>query len=167
MKYIFILSILIGTVSVMSAQVELERQVISPAGHLYEGNEFQISATMGESIVSTAISGSFVITQGFQQNLETGTTATEHLQKTSVDYKLFPNPTSDQIHVVLSTDQETNLVIRLSDLLGNQLGRRDFSNQKAMSTQFDVSRLPSGSYIVSITDGRGQAHISKQIQVIH
>ncbi len=167
MKYIFILSILISSVSILSAQVQLERQIISPAGQLYEGNESQISATMGEAIVNTAISGSFVITQGFQQTFDSGTTSAADVQRINADFLLYPNPTSDYISVTVSAEEELEIVIRLQDMLGNQLATRVFQQQNQLTAKFDVSDLPAGSYIVSIGDRSGLSHISKQIQVIH
>ena len=58
----------------ISAQVQLERQVISNMGTDQTGTSIGIFSTVGEMIVSTENTSNNIYTQGFQQDLTVDST---------------------------------------------------------------------------------------------
>lgn len=53
--------------TLLSAQVQLERQVIGASGSESSSASLKISSTVGETAVETAVNPNFIYTQGFQQ----------------------------------------------------------------------------------------------------
>ena len=100
----------------------LERQVISSAGSFSTAGGITLSSTVGEVAVTTMIAGTVVLTQGFQQPNPEDFTAVPDEQKINLNYKIYPNPTSDQLVVEFTADKPTELSIQLFDLNGKNYG---------------------------------------------
>lgn len=71
---------------------------------------------------------------------------TNHL-KVSSPIILFPNPSNDHLSI-LTLGYTGNLMVRITDLLGNLVGQTPISSESVM----DVSNFKSGVYIISIYD---------------
>lgn len=74
MKQITNISILLLLVlsSVSYGQVQLGRQVIGTTGGYATGGSISVSSTVGEAVIQTKVSASFILTQGFQQTYKGG-----------------------------------------------------------------------------------------------
>lgn len=70
------------------------------------------------------------------------------------DFKLYPNPVSDQFNLVFKTNVN-NLIIEITDLTGKIVySENDRKNILANQTQIiDVSELNSGIYVCKISNG--------------
>lgn len=73
----------------------------------------------------------------------------------SVDYKIYPNPTFDILNIEL--ENSTNLKIEIYDLLGKKAV--SFLNQKTM----DISNLQNGIYLMKILDQDNNKFFTKRI----
>ncbi|MBL7783882.1 MAG: T9SS type A sorting domain-containing protein [Saprospiraceae bacterium] len=68
--------------------------------------------------------------------------------------KVFPSPTSDRIHLNFSTPEETDLLIRVTDVTGQQVIEQQISAQKGrQSTTLSLQTLPAGVYLLTMSDG--------------
>jgi hypothetical protein len=67
----------------------------------------------------------------------------------SIDFKLYPNPTSDFI-VIENTDRHKIKKIALNDVTGKTV----FSTTEAIET-INLSALSKGIYLISITSEQG------------
>lgn len=75
--------------------------------------------------------------------------------------ELMPNPiTTDEhlkVNIQLSSTQQTKVMLRLCDLVGNVLHTRTVeADAENIQLELDVASLPSGIYIVNIFDGMTQ-----------
>lgn len=81
--------------------------------------------------------------------------------------KVYPNPISDQINLILRMDRESNLSVKIMDLLGNEVVT--LSNERIASGEQTKSytipnRLNSGIYFLKIVSG--SETIVKRISVL-
>lgn len=145
-KNILLFSLLLLSLSSLSAQT-LSRQVISATG----SSNNQLSYTLGEPVIETAIGGSFILTQGFQQPDGTTVNVKKPIQ-VKIDYKLYPNPAHDKVILELNSTSLLNLKVDIVDMAGKQVQKAEairFEGKK--KNQFDVSGFASGSYLMRIT----------------
>jgi hypothetical protein len=66
--------------------------------------------------------------------------------------KIYPNPTTDQFTVELSSQSLSKSQIEIIDITGRIVIAQDFSTR---SSNVDISQLSAGEYIVRITDDQG------------
>ncbi len=74
------------------------------------------------------------------------TTSVETFSKNDPSARIYPNPSSDELRVIVS--EKTN--ISVYDIFGRQL---HYSEQGPGTTKMDVSHLPTGTYIVILEQG--------------
>ncbi|MDX1905387.1 MAG: hypothetical protein SF053_00010 [Bacteroidia bacterium] len=153
--FIFTLLMTAGLGVTTYAQATLDRQVLSTAGQYTVNGTFSLSYTIGEPIVTTAITlnGTVILTQGFQQP-EGGTVGLDKPLELLVDYSLSPNPTPGPIQVNLATDRPLSLVLAVFDAQGRATSVpeqrvRVLSNAEV---RMDLSLLADGYYFIGLLD---------------
>lgn len=156
MKQLLLCILVLATVAALPAQT-LERSVIGAAGSSLSGATFQVDFTVGEAVVTTVESGSFVLTQGFQQgNLDlTGIEA----PLLSVDYRLYPNPTTAQVQLDLQAAQPLTLHLQWFDAQGRQVAlpaEKVRLGSQPQSLHYDLRALATGTYLLRLTDDSGR-----------
>lgn len=74
----------------------------------------------------------------------------------SLDWKLFPNPASDQIQIALKAGRLGSAQIRIVDMLGRvqQIKLVDLSGGE-QSMLIDISNLPEGMYYMELETDLG------------
>lgn len=81
--------------------------------------------------------------------------------------KVYPNPVSDQINLILRLDRESNLSVKIMDLLGNEvvtLSNERISSGEQTKSYTIPNRLNSGIYFLKIVSG--SETIVKRISVL-
>lgn len=156
MKNILILgTAIMGFCFATNAQ-SLDRQVIGSAGGFDSQGGYSLSFTVGEPVVETAISGTLVLTQGFQQpdDIKVGV---NDIVKLEMDYSIFPNPTANQLTVQLSADEVVEVYISLHDMLGKELSQlnRTVLVDGVTQQQYDLSSLAAANYMLILSDKQG------------
>ncbi|MGK0389353.1 MAG: serine protease [Maribacter sp.] len=69
------------------------------------------------------------------------------------DWNIFPNPNTGQFILSMNNDKAANYRIQILDVLGQLVIEKEISTAGASSqTQFDLSRFPSGTYLVKLSD---------------
>lgn len=75
--------------------------------------------------------------------------------------RVFPNPATDFTVVEYSFDTATDIVVRLTNALGQELRTVRVANALVGTERINLDNLPAGSYAVNITDG-----VRKQTEII-
>lgn len=158
MKYI--ITIITSFLLFFSLQAQqIEKQVISSTGNNVSAGSFKISQTVGESVVTTFTSGSFILGQGFQQVSESVDTAISIKEiDLIVDYKLFPNPTKDVVNLELVLKNSNGGVfISLFDIEGRTIESKSLKleNDEKNQTQFSLINESNGIYFLKISNAEG------------
>lgn len=68
---------------------------------------------------------------------------------------LFPNPTSDQLHIQITTTVPAEFVLLLNDAQGRLVARQRLDKTAKGDTQFDLSKLPAGVYSLTVSSEKG------------
>lgn len=153
-KPMLTLSLLLST-GLLYAQ-SIERQVIGSSGGYSSTATASVSSTVGETVIATGTSGSFVITQGFQQpdNTTTGVKKTE----ITVDYKLYPNPAQNSIMLSLKAATNVSLNFYIYDAVGRLVHKleNDAKQTNSYEHSFDIASYSPGNYLLKIRAADGK-----------
>lgn len=161
---IFPLCLLLACVSMLQAQ-SLERQLISPYGHLSNTNDVDVSATAGELIVSTVSTTSITASQGFQQPNIEDFVGTFELSDLTMEVLVYPNPTSTYVNVELKSEEAVNVFLQLYDTKGKLVynsPKIEVSGQTLKTIGF--YGYPSGQYFLVVKDQEKKLLQSFKIQ---
>ncbi len=162
----FFLSLcLIASISMAQS---LERQVIGTAGDYVENGDISLSYTIGEPVIETAITGSIILTQGFQQPDASRTASGVAETGVEVNYNIYPNPATDMLNVQLTSNEKVDLIVELYDMGGkkNMLKTSKFSVEGTSTQQFDVAHLAAAQYMLVLNDVNGQTVRSLTFQKV-
>lgn len=167
-KYILILALALLFYKGYS-QVSLSNVVIGSTGNFASTTSYNYSATTGEAVVTT-LSGSIVLTQGFHQTLNNSTTTFVEQQYADANFSVhvYPNPTSNNISIEITTDKNVDLYIEVVDMLGKVCGKIKQVNQfTGQSTyQCELSGYSSGLYFVKVSSKEVQYNKTIRVQKI-
>jgi len=134
----------------ISCSVLFAQEVLSTSGETQSAAGYEVSWTVGESVIETFTAGSSIITQGFHQTKLTVTPATE-LDYPGLDFKVFPNPTSDVVTVQFNELTE-NIGFSLFDNSGKKLLAKQV---ESTITNVDLKNYASGQYYLKLTKNSG------------
>ncbi len=147
MKNILSLSFLL-CISTLSFSQTNSPNVVASGGDYFVGGTFTNSYTIGEmAMVETFTSGTFMLTQGFQQPyaFPLGVAATE----TSHEFSAFPNPTSGQVAFQYNLTSDSKISVAVFDALGQIV--LNSSEEKTAGPQVDnlnLTKFSNGLYTV-------------------
>jgi len=85
--------------------------------------------------------------------------AEEVISKQEEHFKLFPNPSTDQLKIELPRPALPGMRILFYDVLGQLIGSRAFPPY-SLTTEMDVSHLPAGVYTI-VVGNRAQLFIKQ------
>ncbi|MBS1903679.1 MAG: T9SS type A sorting domain-containing protein [Bacteroidetes bacterium] len=77
-----------------------------------------------------------------------------HVVLPTVDIeRIYPNPASDRIRLLISTPESSSATISIMDIQGKRVLSRDLGilTEGEHSSELDVRALPAGSYVVTLT----------------
>lgn len=71
-------------------------------------------------------------------------------------YSMYPNPSTDWMNIEMEVERANEYTIIIHDLSGRLVKTHNvgYLNRGKVSTSIDVFDMPSGNYILTITDGR-------------
>ncbi len=143
---------ILGTIATTGVQAQsIERSVIGSAGsYYYDGAAGSLSFTVGEAATATLASASNVLTQGFQQPVESDLITTI-APTPDAGLQLYPNPAHDQLIFLDAQLRALRFVVR--DAAGRvvQVERTAFAGEH----RFDVAELAYGPYWLTVEDADG------------
>ena len=155
--YIFVLTF--APCWIMAQQVTPE--VIASAGQHDSTATAQLSWTLGETVTTTLVTSSNQLTQGFHQTQILITDLPTELEQ--LDLTVFPNPTAEILHAKWGATGQ-KIAFSLIDMTGKVLLQKTVDGTDA--TEFDVSQLSEGNYILKAIHHAANKARNFKVQVI-
>ncbi len=121
-------------------------QTISPAGGNGSNNNMSLDWSLGQTAVSTLFSDQAILTQGLLQE-DILITHVGPLSDKLPEISIYPNPTAGDLIIVISDNMP--LIYNLTDLNGRLLLKGQCLD---IENSLDLKDLPSGEYILNISD---------------
>ncbi|MFA6403381.1 MAG: T9SS type A sorting domain-containing protein [Salinivirgaceae bacterium] len=81
-----------------------QQSLLSTAGGFYQNSEISVSWSLGELVTETFDSGTYTLTQGFQQSKLEPVGIDEPKEPLTGAIEVFPNPTQGLVFVKLTTE---------------------------------------------------------------
>lgn len=150
-KLFFLLGTLFSFFVVSSAQ-SVSPDVIASAGDFYSNASGSISWTLGEPMGETYTSANNILTQGFQQPWDFGTSVAT---QSPVNADLFPNPTNDLVNIQFGNNSNGTYVIEVCNTLGQVLTTTQYTASPSARTTVSLFNYSDGIYFITVrkTDG--------------
>lgn len=146
MKFLFVILLFIP--AFLLGQ-HIDRQVLPVQGGFEHGETMSVSWTLGEIITETVYTKDIAITQGFQQPDFT-IELIDQAQGEKLPIKIYPNPTQGRLTLQLESPIDRYLM-EIVDLQGRIIQRSWHQNMK---TEIDLTPLPSGQYVIRVSEPR-------------
>jgi hypothetical protein len=150
--------------------VQLDRIVVASSGTYAQTGNLSLSFTVGEPATLTAVtlSGSLVVTMGFQQPVQDDLVGIQGPVSVPVEYEVFPNPTSGLLFLKLSSEQPVTLTVDVLDARGRHTSvpsqRLGFVGTN--ETIFNFSSLADGIYLLRVRELEGKVLKTLKIQKV-
>ncbi len=122
--------------------------VIASAGEFYSNASGSISWTLGEPMGETYTSANNILTQGFQQPWDFGTSVTSG--STPVNADVFPNPTADFVNLQFGDHSNGQYVIEVFNTLGQQLSASQYAATPSARTTVSLADYANGVYFITV-----------------
>lgn len=135
-----------------SQGVGLCNQVLSAGGKVFvqQGNNW--AWTVGEPVIFTlGPVSNYILTQGFHQPDLCQSVSTDETALSDWQIEVFPNPTTDQLHVRFSADKTGALRANVVDLLGRVM-ISDLPLDTPEDSVLDCSGWLPGVYLLLLQD---------------
>lgn len=150
-KFIFLLLTILFYYHVSVAQ-----QVIGSLGGEQTNEGIILNATLGEVAIDAKNYNKILLTEGFHQHYFF-LTKTKNIVNPAIT--IFPNPVNDIVHVKFGESEKIKKV-ELYDISGRILMQK-FTPES--STKFNLNNLPSGLFILKVTE---ESNLSYTLKVI-
>ena len=149
LRFMIILLGVFGAITT-KAQPSL-REDFLPASGTFEQGSLAFSYSLGDLAIQNANFGYSILVNGTQYDLEIITALEDHDPKMYV----FPNPTSDLIHLEYKIDSESPFQLRIYDMRGVLFYRKDFVFDAEYQLKLDLNdlKLSVGLYLMEVQQG--------------
>lgn len=128
-----------------------EPKVIATSGKHASAGNIQVSYTVGEPVIKTALSGSAILTQGFHQTYKNGTIGIQKV-KSGWGITIYPNPTFDFVH--FKTNDEVNISrLQFFNVEGSLI--KEVPHFPFSASHIDLSSFEAGIYLLRVSDDFG------------
>lgn len=119
------------------------------------------------TLASTFSTSNLIVTQGVLQNDPDGNSnGIKDHASVKKNIKVFPNPSKDIIYLQSEDKSETKFQYALLDINGKMILNKATSVSLNENTQtVDLSELPSGTYILKITESQKQQNLTQSYKV--
>ncbi len=128
------------------------QQVISSGGTDFKGENVSLSWTIGEPVCETLSNGGIILTQGFQQGYLLANSI-EDIFSSGIKLQIYPNPTADDLNLLVKSDNFSTLQFFLHNMEGKALIN---GSVKADLTTIEMYRYPHGVYLLRIVKKSGE-----------
>jgi hypothetical protein len=135
--------------------IETKAQSISPQSINSNGKKMNqsngsLSFTVGELVVLTHTDNQGnSLSNGFSSNATLSTLSVEEVSISNLNINVYPNPSSEVIHIDFQNTIESDLSIELIDLKG-QVIETERPEIESKTIKLNVSFLPTGSYFLRL-----------------
>jgi hypothetical protein len=146
MNYFFSIGIFIFSIQVFMAQY-ISRSSISALGFSSASEGTYLSQTIGQGSLHTSFEReNCLLRQGFQQPIS-GIYETSN----TITMSVYPNPTSDNLNIVIKTAKMSSCKVSLYDLHGITICMQDIMSNREQKLTLP-STLAPGTYIIKVSE---------------
>lgn len=140
MLYIFsFLTINIGTIYAQNNTIS--------GGGIASGIGGSSSYTIGQVFYISSSNASGSVAQGVQQAYEVRTLSNEDVSSILLEVKIFPNPTKNDVVLIIYNISLDDVNYQLYDLYGRELASQKVINEV---TSIQMDRLPTAVYVLKV-----------------
>ena len=136
----------------------VERSLVSSGGGSYQAGDYQADVSVGEPVIASFVNGSYILTQGYQQNILIVTDVEVYAE---LEFEMFPNPSSDYIQLTCPDVTNQTLKLEVYNLQGQLVCLKEISES---NSQIDVSQWKNGTYMLRISEDNKVIQTSKIIK---
>lgn len=147
----YLIALLLLPAAIAASAQSLERHVIGSGGAFFsDASAGSLSFTVGEAATATLVSANNVLTQGFQQPVESDI-ITAIAPTPDAGLHLYPNPAHEQLVCYDAHGRALSFIVR--DAAGRVVvvERSSFAGEH----RFDVAELAYGPYWLAVQDAHG------------
>jgi hypothetical protein len=159
-----LLLLLLMTISIGASAQQLIPSVISTSGGFYSNASGSLSFTTGEmAAITTLTSPAITLSQGFQHPWDFGT-YTLDIPDLDFEFTVYPNPASGMCNLLTTSDQNVDVDVYVTDLLGRQIHHSAFRQTRAEQTEaLDLTYAAPGMYLLTLSlDRNGSAFAAEK-----
>lgn len=124
-------------------------EILSTAGNSFAGSSVHLDWTLGEVATTTLQESDLQITQGFHQPTYMVTSIND-IPLDIGQISLYPVPTSSNINMELTFQQERVIHFHLLDMKGQKIWSKEAQGQQ-IKEKFTLSHVPNGNYLMKIS----------------
>ncbi len=156
------INILVLLIIGLSLLTEAQSTIASGGGNASSGG-ISVSYTIGQIFYSSIDSATFKVTEGVQQTYEI-LTATEIKEAENIKLimNVFPNPTKNDLTLIIENYSIYNLTCSFIDISGKQLFTEQIKNKL---TQIKISNYPVSTYFLKVFDKNKEIKTFKIIKI--
>ena len=145
------------------AGLQAQEAVVAGGGNA-SGSGGTVSYTAGQVVYSNNSGTNGSVTQGVQQAYIISVTTGIDNKGIDLSYKVYPNPTTDYLHLKLDDFQKSIYSYQLFDINGKMLESKMIVNE---STSISMKALKEGNYFLKIKETvAGAAKEVKSFKII-
>ena len=130
----------------------LDQQVMASSSGMVETDSVKLVYTIGQVLDDALDNGSITLLSGFISEGEFTVSVEEIL--VGVEFKVYPNPASEEVNLLLTTDNRLSLEADVMSLNGQQIGGTYKKWEMAAGVEgiqrFDVRSLSTGTYVIRL-----------------
>jgi hypothetical protein len=142
-----LICVILSGISILS----FSQQVVATSGNTLQKSTGSISFTLGEPVTGTFAKENTTLTQGFHQPTLTIVSTDEYLNE-NISCRVYPNPTSDLVHLEMKNEEVENMVYILYGAEGKELMKK---NIESSITEISFDGLNPAIYILIVEkDGK-------------
>ena len=146
-----LLTLILSTIAISISAQTIERQVIGSLGNTSTAGGITVTSTVGEVAVATNSTSNMLLTEGYQQAIDSNSVSIAEIQNTA-KMKLYPNPTTNSAKLEITTNFNSATIVAVYSVEGKLISSNSFSIISGIesSIQIDVSNQASGVYMIRI-----------------
>lgn len=130
----------------------LDQQVLASSSGMAETDSVKLVYTIGQVLDDAVDNGTITLVSGFISEGEFTVSVKEIL--VGVEFKVYPNPASEEVNLLLTTDNRLSLEADIMSLNGQQIGGIYKQWEMAAGVEdiqrFDVRSLSTGTYVIRL-----------------
>ena len=150
MKKSVLIALMFTLAAVFARGQSLSPTVLSNAGGYFDNGAVSLSWTLGELAVTTISSGNYVLTQGFQQVFDFGTSI-DNPEEITWSFMIYPNPVQDRLRLSFSLQEITDVIVEIMDVSGRKMLTRNLYGLIGKTESvIDIEHLSQGMYMLHI-----------------
>lgn len=131
------------------------------AGGNAVGSGGSVSYSVGQVFYTSSAGSSASIAQGVQQPFEISVLDVTDSAILDITIVAYPNPTSDELNLVIKDFDLADLSVQLFDMQGKMIRNQIIKSKR---TQISMNRLPVATYFVKINKGSNHLKTFKIIK---